>query len=127
MGKRKVILWAPAIIFLGIVLVAYLSQYNFFGGNTATLSIKNLMPSDVLEIRVILYEEPCVIKNLKAGESTHCTCQVESDSHYKISWKESSQDIYKEEAGYVTHGFDFEHELEFLGNGIVKFKIKEHA
>ena len=125
MGKKKIFLWVPAVIFLGIVLVAYLGQYNFFGKNTATLSIKNLTPSDVLEIRVILYEDPCIIRNLKPGESENCTFQIESDSHYKISWIESSEDIYMEEAGYVTHGFNFEHELDFLGNGSIKFNIKE--
>lgn len=117
----------PSIIFSGIVLAAYLSQFNSPGGNTVTLTIKNLAPSAVLDINVIFYEEPCVITTLPTGESASCTFQIRSDSHYKISWRESSDEVYKEDVGYVTNGFSFEHELEILGNGVVRFKIKEPA
>ena len=127
MAKKKFISWAPTIIFSGIVLAAYLSQFNFLGGNTVTLTIKNLAPSAVFDINVILYEEPCVIRNLQTGESASCKFQIRSDSHYKISWRESSDEVYKENVGYVTNGFSFEHELEIIGNGAVRFKIKEHA
>ena len=127
MVKKKIISWGPAILSLGIVLAAYLGQFSFFGENTATLTIKNLASLEVLEIKVILYEEPCVIKNLKSGESANCTFQIRSDSHYKISWRESSEDFYMEEAGYVTNGFSFEHEFEILGNGAVRFITKESA
>ena len=108
-------------------MAAYLSQFIFLGGNNVTLTIKNLAPSEVLDIKVILYEEPCVIRNLKAGESASCIFQVGSDSHYKISGEESSDEIYKEDVGYVTNSFSFEHELEILGDGAVRFKIREHA
>ena len=125
MGKRKLFLWGPAIIFLGILGVSFFGQLGWFGYNEASLKITNLTPIDLTEIKVVLYEKPCEVKRLNSGENAVCSFLIKADSHYKISWRESITDIYTEEAGYVTHGFDFRHELQFMGNGKVNFKIDE--
>ena len=125
MGKRKILLWGIVIIFLGILGVTSLGQYGLLGYSEASLKISNLASIELTEIRVILYEKPCEIKRLKSGGKSVCTFKIEADSHYKISWKELSTDIYEEEVGYVTNGFEFKHELQFLGNGKVDFKVDE--
>jgi hypothetical protein len=123
MSIKNLFLWSPVIIFLGISGVALFGPYGLFGYNEARLKMINLAAADLTEIKVVLYKEPCEVKRLVSGDSSVCSFQIKADSHYRITWKELNTGIYREEVGYVTHGFDFKHELQFLGNGKVNFKI----
>jgi len=88
----------------------------------ASLTVTNHTPAALSEISVVLYKDPCLIQVLAPGESSVCAFEIESDSHYRITWQESGSGSYVEEVGYVTHGFDFEHELGILGAGKVSFR-----
>jgi len=127
MGKNKIVRWGPAILFFGILLAVFLDQFGLFGKNTVSLTVTNHTPTDISEIVVVLYKDPCVIQRLTPGKSSVCSFEIEADSHYKISWKESDVNSHMEEVGYVTHGFNFKHELEFLGEGKVNFKNNENT
>jgi hypothetical protein len=122
---RKFLTWAPAILFLGIIGVVLLSEYGLLGNNTASLKITNRTATDITDIRISIYDQPCEFKRLPTGESNLCELPIESDGHYTITWSESNSADYREQAGYVTHGFDFNHEIVFLGAGAIDFKVVE--
>ena len=122
---RKLLHWSPAILFAAIVGVVLAGKLGWFGYNTARLKLVNQSATDITEIRVSLYQQPCLIKRLAAGKSSVCRLPVKSDTHYTISWNEPDSGDFEEKAGYVTDGFDFNFQLEFLGDGQIDFKIPE--
>ena len=123
LGKNKLLRWGPAIIFVGIICLVLFDQLGLFGDNRAQLKITNLAAIDLAEIQVQLHEEQCRIEHMNPGQSSLCSFAITADAHYAVSWKEADSIIYQEAVGYVTPGFDFSHELKFLGNGKVNFEV----
>ena len=123
---KKLISWAPTIIFFTALAGISAWQAGAFGDFTATLKITNLTSTDISEIVVTLYEKPCLIHSLSSKESSVCIFPINTDSHYKISWQVSDADIFSEDIGYVTNGFDSKHELTFLSDGKINIKTNEN-
>ena len=125
-GKNVFLQWAPAALFLGIIAVVLLGQYGLFGHNSASLKMTNVGTIELKKIRVELHGETCKVAHLAPGESSLCDFQIAADAHYVVSWTESESDDHEEKLGYVTPGFDFVHELQFLGADNVAFKTMEN-
>jgi len=125
MGKKVLSKWGFGIVFVAIVALFLALRLNVFGGGTAYLMLTNKSASDIFDIEVVLNQEPCIVQRLDHQASTACTFQIKFESHYKISWRDSYLKTYKNEFGYVTDGFDFKHELIFLGDDEVRFKVHE--
>jgi hypothetical protein len=125
-GKNVFLRWAPAALFLGIIAVVLLGQYDLFGHNSASLKMTNMGTIGLKNIKVELHRETCKVARLNPGESSLCDFKIAADAHYVVSWAESESDDHQEQLGYVTPGFDFIHELQFLGAGNVAFKTREN-
>ena len=125
MVSKRLLLWASATLFVGIGGFVVGDFVGLIGANEASLKITNQSNVEITQISVVLYEKPCQIERLNPTESTVCSFRIESDAHYRISWKEADADSYQEAAGYVTHGLDFSHELRFSGTGVVSFGYLE--
>ena len=125
-GKNVFLRWAPAALFLGIIAVVLLGQFGLFGHNSASLKMTNMSTIGLKNIKVELHSETCKVARLGPGESSLCDFQIAADAHYVVSWTESESDDHEEKLGYVTPGFDFIHELQFLGAGKVAFKTREN-
>ena len=125
-SKNVFLRWAPAVLFLGIIAVVLLGQYDLFGHNSARLKMTNMSAIGLKNIKVELHSETCKVARLDPGESSLCDFQIAADAHYVVSWTESESDDHEEKLGYVTPGFDFIHELQFLGAGKVAFRTREN-
>ncbi len=125
-GKNVFLQWAPAALFLGIIAVVLLGQYGLFGHNSASLKMTNMGAIELKKIRVELHWETCKVARLAPGETSLCDFQIAADAHYVVSWTESESGDHEEQLGYVTPGFDFVHELQFLGADNVAFKTMEN-
>jgi hypothetical protein len=124
---RKLLLWSPLILFLGIVLTTLLRNLGWIGNNTASLNMSNKSAVEINEVKVTIDDTPCLVKRLEPGASGSCVLSIESDSHFNISWVESGTTVYSEQAGYVTPGFDFVFQLDFLGEGKIGFALDESS
>lgn len=123
---RKLLIWSPAILFFAIIAATLLQQLEWFDSYTAELTITNRSADEISQLRVSLYDTACEVKRLGPGESSLCILRVDADAHYSIAWLEASATAYTEQAGYVTNGFDFRHQLDFLGAGRIDFKFVEN-
>ena len=122
---RKFLLWSPAILFCAIVGVTLLGQFGWLENYSASLKMTNRSTAEIERIEVSLYQAACQVTRLEPGQSSVCILQIQSDAHYKIAWMEPNSSAYSERAGYVTHGFNFSHELDFLGQGKIDFRLVE--
>ena len=122
---RKFLLWSPAILFFAIVGATLLGHFGWLGNYSASLKMTNRTTAEIERIEVSLYQAACEVSHLEPGQSSICVLQIKSDAHYKIAWVEMNSTAYSEQAGYVTHGFDFSHELDFLGQGKIDFRLVE--
>jgi len=125
MTIRKLLLWSPLILFLGITVTLLLVNLGWLGHDSASLQISNRSAAEMSQIEVTIHDTPCLIARLGPGESGMCRLPIESDSHFSISWIESGTTAYSEQAGYVTPGFNFVYQLDFLGEGKISFKLDE--
>ena len=125
MTMRKLLLWSPLGLFLVIVATVLLVNLGWLGHNSASLQISNRSSVEMSEITVTIHDTPCLIKRLAPGASGSCKLAIESDSHFSISWIESGTTAYKEQAGYVTPGFDYVYQLDFLGDGKIAFNLEQ--
>ena len=64
MTLRKLLHWSPAILLAVIASVALLGKLGWFGYNNARLTLINQSATDITEIQVSLYQEPCRIQRL---------------------------------------------------------------
>lgn len=115
MNSRTLFLWLPALIFTAIILFVFLNLSGVFGNNTAHLTVSNRSASELTDIRIYLYEVPCLIPRLLPGEQSLCEFSISRDGHYTIQWKGSERKAHHEEIGYVTGGPDIRQVLS-LGN-----------
>jgi hypothetical protein len=127
MTLRKLLLWSPLILFLGIIVTVLLVNLGWLGNNSASLNMINKSGVEINEITVTIHDTPCLVKRLGPGASGSCVFPIESDSHFSISWVESGTTGYSEQAGYVTPGFDFIYQLDFLGEGKIGFELDESS
>ena len=125
MGNRKIIYRAILAVFISLGLFVGLSQFGLFGKFTATLEITNSTTTDITELEIVIYEDLCKVNLIAPNETETCRFEIYGDSHYKISWKDGSGKLYREELGYVTSGFNYKHKLVFIGRGKVKFDVIE--
>jgi hypothetical protein len=123
---RKILLWSPAILFFGIIATTLMAKLGWLGPNSAHLKMTNRSATEISNISVSLYTTACRIEHLATTQSAVCKLAIGSDSHYSISWTESNASSYQERAGYVTHGLDFNHQLNFLGEGKIDFSVREN-
>ena len=121
---RKFILWGPALIFLVVISAIVLQEFGL-GANSARLEITNRSAIEITDIRVSIYAKRCEFERLRPGDSVVCDLAIETDGNYTITWSEASAGNFSEQAGYVTHGFDFNYELDFLGDGKIDFDFSE--
>ena len=125
MTMRKLLLWSPPLFFLVILATLLLVKFGWPGHDSASLKISNRSAAEMSEIRVTIHDTPCLIKRLAPGASASCKLAIESDSHFSISWIESGTRTYTEQAGYVTPGFDYVYQLDFLGEGKIGFDLEQ--
>lgn len=125
MSMRKLLLWSPPILVLGIVAGVLLVNLGGFGSSSASLKLTNRSATEISDISVSLYTRACTIERLQPAQSAVCNLAIESDAYYSITWTESQHADFEERAGYVTNGFDFSHELTFLGDGKIEFSLRE--
>jgi len=125
MTLRKLLLWSPLILFLGIIVTVLLVNLGWLGNNSASLNMINKSGVEINEITVTIHDTPCLVKRLGPGASGSCVFPIESDSHFSISWVEAGITGYSEQAGYVSPGFDYAYQLDFLGKGKIGFTLDE--
>lgn len=125
MTMRKLLMWSPLILFLGIMTTLLLVNLGWLGHDSASLRISNRSAAEMSEITVAIHDTPCLIERLEPGASASCNLAIESDSHFSISWIESGTRTYTEQAGYVTPGFDYVYHLDFLGEGKIGFELEQ--
>jgi hypothetical protein len=122
---RKFLLWSPVLPFIGIIAAVSMGELGWLGHNSASLQLTNQSGTEISNISVSLYQTACTIERLEAAQSTVCELVIEADAHYTITWTEPGTGSFEERAGYVTDGFDFSHELTFLGEGKIDFSLQD--
>jgi len=122
---RKYLLWSPVLPFIGIIVALSMGELGWFGHNSASLQLSNRSGTEIRNISVSLYATACTIERLEAAQSAVCKLAIGADAHYTITWTEAGNGSFEERAGYVTDGFDFSHELTFLGDGKIDFSPRD--
>ena len=125
MYLRKFLIWSPIILFGAIVAGLLARQSGWLPGDSAMLTLTNRSDGAIEKIEVSIRHNPCRIARLEAGQSAACLLPIRHETHYTIDWTEAGSEAYREQAGYVTHGFDFVFELDFLGQGQIDFRLVE--
>jgi hypothetical protein len=118
---RKFLLWSPVLPFIGIIAALAVGELGWPGHSSASLQLTNRSGTEISNISVSLYQAACTIERLQAAHSAVCELAIKAEAHYTITWTEAGNGSFEERAGYVADGFDYSHELTFLGDGKIDF------
>lgn len=98
-----------SVLGIGVIFVALLVSSCTTGkGN---FSLVNKAKEPIARASVVICGQSIELKDIQPGKSASGSYDVKSDSHYAIKVEFQSGKKLQKEAGYVTNGMDFQHEI----------------
>ena len=79
--------------------------------NKGNFSLVNKTKEPIAHASVAICGQMIELKDIQPNKSAVGSYEVKSDSHYTIQVEFESGKKLQKEIGYVTHGFDFQHEI----------------
>lgn len=89
-----------------------------FGANKGFVLLVNMAKEPIVRALVTVCAQTIELKNIQPTESALGSYKVKSDSHYDIRVEFQSGKKLQKEMGYVTNGFDFQHEFVMTDSDI---------
>lgn len=86
--------------------------------------LRNNSKYSIARVQVLVCGQMIELKEIQVGKSRTGVYKVRSDSHYDVRVEFDSGKKLQKEVGYVTNGFDFNHEITITDTDIEIFDAK---
>lgn len=92
--------------------------------NKGSFLLRNNSKYSIARVQVLVCGQMIELKEIQVGKSRTGVYKVRSDSHYDVRVEFDSGKKLQKEVGYVTNGFDFNHEITITDTDIEIFDAK---